>query len=64
METKSKRQKPLHYAVDFGLDPLSGDDDLFRWFLLAYLFGKPIQSKVAANTWKIFKATNVLQFCK
>ena len=54
METKSKRQKPLHYAVDFGLDPLSGDDDLFRWFLLAYLFGKPIQSKVAANTWQLF----------
>src|SRR5690606_26833184 len=24
------------------------------WFLLAYLFGKPIQSGVAVNTWKIF----------
>lgn len=48
------RQKPDHYASEFGLDPTSGDDDMFRWFLLAYLFGKPIQSAVAANTWKLF----------
>ena len=27
---------------------------MFRWFLLAYLFGKPIQAAVAANTWKLF----------
>ena len=27
---------------------------MFLWFLLAYLFGKPIQSNVAANTWKLF----------
>jgi endonuclease III len=50
----TRRPKPVHYAVDFGLDVSSGDDDIFRWFLLAYLFGKPIQSGVAANTWKIF----------
>lgn len=27
---------------------------MFRWFLLSYLFGKPIQSTVAINTWKLF----------
>jgi endonuclease III len=53
---RSKKPKPLHHAADFGLDVLSGDGDMFRWFLLAYLFGKPIQSGVAANTWKLFVA--------
>ncbi len=51
-----QRQKPLHYAHDFDLDVMSGDDDMFRWFLLSYLFGKPIQSTVAANTWKLLIA--------
>lgn len=48
------KPKPVHYAADFGLDVTSGDSDLFRWFLLTYLFGKPIQSSVAANTWRLF----------
>lgn len=51
-----KKPKPIHHAEDFGLDVTSGDDDMFRWFLLSYLFGKPIQSTVAANTWKLFIA--------
>ena len=51
---RAKKPKPVHYAEDFGLDVTSGDDDMFRWFLLSYLFGKPIQSTVAANTWRIF----------
>jgi endonuclease III len=51
-----KKPKPVHYAKDFGLDVLSGDDDMFRWFLLAYLFGKPIQSGVAVRTWRLFIA--------
>ena len=51
---RPKRPKPIHHAEDFGLDVLSGDEDMFRWFLLAYLFGKPIQSGVAANTWRLF----------
>lgn len=51
---RSERPKPIHHASDFGLDVLSGDNDMFRWFLLAYLFGKPIQSGVAAQTWQIF----------
>ena len=48
------RKKPIHYASDFDLDVNSGDDDLFRWFLLTYLLGKPIQSTVAVRTWKLF----------
>lgn len=50
----ARRQKPMHHASDFGIDVLSGDYDMFRWFLLAYLFGKPIQSGVAAQTWQLF----------
>lgn len=49
-----KKPKPVHHASDFGLDVLSGDDDMFRWFLLTYLLGKPIQSTVAVRTWKLF----------
>jgi endonuclease III len=54
MPTYRKKKQPIHHASDFGLDPLSGDDDMFRWFLLAFLFGKPIQSSVAVQTWKLF----------
>lgn len=54
MKGKNIKSKPIHHAAEFGLDVLSGDDDMFRWFLLAYLFGKPIQANVAANTWKLF----------
>jgi len=50
----AKRPKPEHHASDYNLDITSGDDDMFRWFLLAYLFGKPIQSTVAAQTWQLF----------
>lgn len=50
---KSK-QKPVHHADEFGLDITRGDDDMFRWFLLCYLFGKPIQSNVAVQTWQLF----------
>ena len=57
--TRTKRVKPVHHAADFGLDVLSGDDDMFRWFLLAYLFGKPIQASVAAQTWRLFVARGV-----
>ena len=49
----SKRPKPIHHAEDFGIDVTLGDTDMFRWFLLCYLFGKPIQSGVAVNTWKL-----------
>ncbi|MEO5690603.1 MAG: DNA methylase [Candidatus Saccharimonadales bacterium] len=44
----------LHTPSDFDLDILEGDTPLFRWFLLCYLFGKPIQSTVAVTTWTLF----------
>lgn len=44
----------MHHAADFELDVMSGDDDLFRWFLMTYLLGKPIQSSVAVKTWRLF----------
>jgi endonuclease III len=50
----TKQPKLQHNAVDYGLDVTTGDNDMFRWFLLAYLFGKPIQSTVAAQTWQLF----------
>lgn len=56
---RSPRKRPVHHAADFDLDVLSGDDDMFRWFLLTYLLGKPIQSTVAVRTWKLFLDLNV-----
>jgi endonuclease III len=50
----ARKQRKQHYAADFDLDVLSGDTDMFRWFLLCYLFGKPIQSDVAVATWQLF----------
>lgn len=44
----------MHSAEEFGLDILSGDTDMFRWFLLCYLFGKPIRSDTAVDTWRLF----------
>jgi endonuclease III len=57
--THMNKPKPVHHAADFGLDITSGDADMFRWFLLAFLLGKPIQSSVATNTWKIFIARRI-----
>jgi endonuclease III len=54
IDTMAQREKPTHHASDYGLDITRSEDDLFRWFLLAYLFGKPIQSSVAARTWQLF----------
>jgi endonuclease III len=48
-----KRQRPVHHASDYDLDVTSGDTDMFLWFLLCYLFGKPIQSNVAVQTWRL-----------
>lgn len=50
----SRRTRKNHSADEFDLEVLSGDTDLFRWFLLCYLFGKPIQSGVAIATWRLF----------
>lgn len=59
VETKSarkrvKKPRPIHTPADFDLNIFNGDDDLFRWFLLTFLLGKPIQSTVAVKTWQLF----------
>ena len=51
---RTPKPRPVHNPVDFGLDVMSGDDDMFRWFFLTYLLGKPIQSTVAVRTWQFF----------
>ena len=51
-----KRQPKIHTAAEFDLDVLGSELDLFRWFLLCYLFGKPIRSESAVNTWTEFIA--------
>lgn len=49
-----KKERHIHTAAEFDLDVLSGDTDLFRWFLLCYLFGKPIRAETAVETWRLF----------
>lgn len=49
-----RKVQKVHTAAAFDLDVLSGDTDLFRWFLLCYLFGKPIRSETAVATWQLF----------
>lgn len=49
-----RKPRPSHSPEEFDLDVLSGDSDMFRWFLLCYLFGKPIQSRAAVETWQLF----------
>ncbi len=46
--------RKTHTAAEFDLDVLSSDTDMFRWFLLCYLFGKPIRSEAAVDTWRLF----------
>ena len=48
-----KKEQPVHYASDYDLDITSGDTDMFLWFLLTYLFGKPIRSQTAVDTWRL-----------
>ena len=48
------KERKAHTASEFELDVLSGDTDIFRWFLLCYLFGKPIRSETAIGTWRLF----------
>jgi endonuclease III len=44
----------MHSSAEFDLDVMAGDTDMFRWFLLCYLFGKPIRSETAIETWRLF----------
>jgi endonuclease III len=48
-----RAKQPTHRADEFGLDVMAGDTDMFRWFLLCYLFGKPIRSDAAVATWRL-----------
>lgn len=50
----TKKERKTHTATEFDLDVLSSDLDMFRWFLLCYLFGKPIRSETAVATWRLF----------
>lgn len=50
----AKKQPKNHSAAEFDLDALGGELDMFRWFLLCYLFGKPIRAAVAVVTWRLF----------
>lgn len=54
MAERKKRPKPIYRPADFGLQPLESDSDLFKWFLLVYMLGKPIQSVVTVKTWRVF----------
>jgi endonuclease III len=49
-----RKPRPSHSAAEFDLDVLASETDMFQWFLLCYLFGKPIQSDVAVTTWRLF----------
>lgn len=49
-----RKVRKTHTAAEFDLDVLSGDSDMFHWFLLCYLFGKPIRSESAVATWRLF----------
>jgi 3-methyladenine DNA glycosylase/8-oxoguanine DNA glycosylase len=49
----AQKLRPVRYASDYDLDVTTGDTDMFRWFLLTYLFGKPIQSDIAVQTWRL-----------
>lgn len=40
------------FSKELGLDPNSGERDLFRWFLASILLGKPIQQNVAKRAWQ------------
>lgn len=52
----ARKAPRTHTAADFDLDILASETDMFRWFLLCYLFGKPIQSGVAVSSWRLLIA--------
>lgn len=55
----ARKVQKSHTAAEFDLDILSGDTDLFRWFLLCSLFGKPIRSETAVETWRVMIANKL-----
>ncbi len=42
-------------ADELGVDVSSGSEkEVFKWFLVCFLLGKPIQQQIAMRTWKVF----------
>lgn len=50
----TRAPRKAHTAAEFDLDILESEIDMFRWFLLCLLFGKPIRSETAVATWQLF----------
>lgn len=50
----ARNVRKVHTAADFDLDVESDELDMFRWFLLCLLFGKPIRAEAAVATWRLF----------
>ena len=48
-----KKPKPESSASMLGINVRDSELDLFKWFLACFLFGKPIQSSVAIQTWEL-----------
>ena len=49
------------YSKDLGIDLKSGkEEEIFKWFLVCLLFGKPIQQEVARRTYFEFKKEGLL----
>jgi endonuclease III len=52
---------PLTYAQELGIDLSKGtDEELFKWFLAAFLFGARISEEVAKATYKEFERADLL----
>lgn len=50
----TRTRRKTHIAADFDLDVNADELDMFRWFLLCLLFGKPIRAEAAVATWQLF----------
>jgi len=58
MNQKLKRRL---YSEELGINVFSGKEtEIFKWFLAALFFGKPIQEKVAKKTYLEFKKAKIL----
>lgn len=52
--TMVRSKQKTHTTTEFDLDVEESEIDMFRWFLLCLLFGKPIRSQTAVETWRLF----------
>jgi hypothetical protein len=52
--------KPKTTAADLGIDlPSNKEEELFKWLLACLLFGKPIQTNIAAQAYRTFVAAHL-----